>query len=393
MKNSKAIRLLCITGALLLLLSCNRDGPEPKNGHTDTEEPTWTKPETTPQEQPKPNEPLYLSLSAGQKLSTSSEFLLHGRAKFKDWGVEAAVDFAIGGITNSRFLILESTDSKVTADVFIEKARLTEVQIMNPEIRINLGNSFHSTFDFLSAMLASSETTSGLILPGDSLTVEVKINEMIASFLTLEPVVEIGTSFIESEISLDWFEGAHLRMDLDTFRGTTNLTLLSDSPDANFDALSDTESGLEKLVPYLDSIFLLNYGLLPPESNTPGASWTVRANDLPIRSPSIMPWRTDGSLQLTRTATQDGKDSVTVEVKESGSPLRLLMRPKDNEITAGINPSGTMTIDANDKIVTSAEMRGYLMLKMRSTDHWVFEASHESAPEFFFRYTCKILND
>ena len=127
-----------------------------------------------------------------------------------------------------------------------------------------------------------------------------------------------------------------------------------------------------------------------PQGSKPGDSWTIRAADLmTLLDPSTnaVP---SGMVTAQRLADQTVGDRTVARIEIIKGVLDMVDTTKKNFTKATWTPRGILRFDTKDKIITSAELDGELIIQNHSTDHIIFEASWSQQPKYKVVYQCEL---
>ncbi len=135
----------------------------------------------------------------------------------------------------------------------------------------------------------------------------------------------------------------------------------------------------------VDLVRLMNYSCdatILPQGSKPGDTWTIRAADLmTIMDPSMKATPT-GMVTAQRLADQSVNDRTTARIEIIKGVLDMVDTTKKGVTSATWAPRGILLFDFKDRIITSAELDGELIIQNRSTDHIIFEASWSQKPKY-----------
>jgi len=319
---------------------------------------------------------LIQTYGVGKTYHSIVQFNLTSTGRNKDWGIAANSTVAyVGEVVIDR--TIESNDG--TTMVLMQEFPAAKTLIATTQI-----DGIHIDLPPVGMMMleglghATTFVTGVPLKPGWSALTVGSANTVMANPMA-QNLITKATQDKDAKIFryIDSIEQKRMKVTFTNGKGVTDIVPLGSD-------LSADETNLVRLMNYSSDATIL------PQGTKPGDTWTLRGADLMTMIDPSMKAVPSGTVTAQRLADQTVGDRTAAMIEIIKGVLDIVDTTSKDVTNATWAPRGTLVFDFKDKIITSAELEGELLIKNRSTNHFIFEASWSQKPKYKFVYHCEL---
>ena len=373
-----------LLGAIAVLLGVIAFRPAPPKGNAKTDTPPAKAGASNPQkplaEEFKPTKVdttrLIQTYAIGKSYRSIVHVSLTSRGTNKDWGIAADNTFAyVGEMVVDRTVESNDGTKMVLVQEFFAAKTLTAVtQIEGIRIELPPVGTL-----MLEGLGQATAWMGGVDIPRGWSTVLADSANLVLENPLARNLIATATRDNKAKIFrfIDSIEKKRMKVEFTNGSGATNIIPIGGD-------LTGEEADLVRLMNYSCDATIL------PLDSKPGDTWTLRGADLMALIDPSMKATPTGLVTAQRLEDKTVGDRSVARIEIIKGVLDMLSTTKKDFTSATWAPRGTLEYDFKDRIITSAELDGELIIQNRSTDHIIFEASWSQKPKYKVVYHCEL---